>query len=274
MIIEPFCRADIPSFLRLAGEEQWIAEPWEFDFLLTSFPEGCFCVRDQEGNGIAFVTSLLHERSGWIGNLIVAEQFRGHGIGEALFRNSLDALITTGAETFWLTASKQGKSLYEKHGFSRIDTIVRWSGNVRKRNGADATKEGAEKVPASVNCVDYLAWGDRRDALLAVIADRGRILFQESGFMVVQPYGDARQFGPFSALDIGTAEHLFETALGLVPYGTKMYLDAPVSNRAALRLFNHRRMRITGTTELMYAGKRPDYRPEMLYGLATMGSCG
>jgi hypothetical protein len=33
-------------------------------------------------------------------------------------------------------------------------------------------------------------------------------------------------------------------------------------------------MRVTGSTELMYAGVKPDYRPEMLYGLATMGSCG
>jgi GNAT superfamily N-acetyltransferase len=274
MRIEPFCEGDIPAFLRLAAEEQWVAEPWEFAFHLTSFPQGCFCVRDSEGAGIAFVTSLRHEQSGWIGNLIVTEQLRGRGIGEALFRKSLDALGDAGAETFWLTASQQGKSLYEKNGFSRIDTIVRWSGCGRKRNEGDAMEEVPGNSASSVSGIDYRAWGDRRDALLAATVGRGQLLLQESGFLVIQPCGDAWQFGPFSALDTSTAEHIFETALCSVPYGTKIYLDAPASNRAALRLFNRRRMRIAGITELMYAGKRPDYRPEMLYGLATMGSCG
>ena len=274
MKIEPFGRGDIPAFLRLAGNEGWVAESWEFEFLLSTFPEGCFCVRDQDGSGIAFVTSLRHDRSGWIGNLIVAEQFRGQGIGEALLMSSMHALQAAGAETFWLTASKQGKSLYEKHGFSSIDTIVRWSGSGKKRRETRAADEESGNTAVSVSGIDCRTWGDRRDALLAATVGRGRLLLQESGFMVIQPCGDARQFGPFSALDTATAERIFESALGSVPYGTRFCLDAPASNRAALRLFNRKRMRITGANELMYAGKMPDYRPEMLYGLATMGSCG
>ena len=51
-----------------------MAEAWEFEFLLEVFPQGCFCIRDDSGKGIAFVTSIRHGRSGWIGNLIVAER--------------------------------------------------------------------------------------------------------------------------------------------------------------------------------------------------------
>ena len=104
--------------------------------------------------------------------------------------------------------------------------------------------------------------------------DRGRVVSEESGFIVVQLCGEALQFGPFSARDSGTAEVLFETALHTIPIGKKLFLDAPVSNRSALRMFNRKGMRIAGRNELMYAGVKPDYRPEMLYGLATMGSCG
>jgi hypothetical protein len=75
-------------------------------------------------------------------------------------------------------------------------------------------------------------------------------------------------------LDSDTAECLLDAALHRIPLGSKIYLDSPASNRAALRMFNRRRLRIAGTTELMYAGLCPDYRPELLYGLATMGSCG
>jgi hypothetical protein len=39
-------------------------------------------------------------------------------------------------------------------------------------------------------------------------------------------------------------------------------------------MFTDRQFAVSGTTELMYAGARPDYRPELIYGLATMGSCG
>jgi Acetyltransferase (GNAT) domain len=183
-------------------------------------------------------------------------------------------LREAGAETLWLTASKQGKSLYEKHGFTRIDTIVRWTGFGRQRHSDHDPKTDSAVTTSSASGIDNQAWGDRRDTLLAATVGRGKLLIEESGFLVIQPCGDAMQFGPFSALDNSTAEHLFDAALHTISLGTKVFLDAPASNRAALRLFNRRRMRITGTNELMYAGIKPEYRPELLYGLATMGSCG
>ncbi len=274
MNIEPFRTENIAPFLRLAASEKWVADTWEFEFLLSKFPQGCLAARGDDGETAGFVTSLCHERSGWIGNLIVAEQFRGKGIGETLFRKAMEALREAGAETFWLTASKQGKSLYEKHGFSCIDTIVRWTGIGRQRHAENDPITDSVITTPSVSGIDNQAWGDRRDALLAATVGRGKLLIEESGFLVIRPCGDAMQFGPFSALDNGTAEHLFDAALHTIPLGTKVCLDAPASNRAALGLLNRRRMRIAGTNELMYAGIKPEYRPELLYGLATMGSCG
>lgn len=274
MTIEPFRTDDIATFLELANAEGWVAEQWEFDFLLTAFPQGCFCARDSAGKGIAFVTSLRHGRSGWIGNLIVAPDYRGKGVGETLFIRSLEALGEAGVETFWLTASKLGKSLYEKHGFTTIDTIIRWTGFGRQHHGAHNHETDNDKTATSVSTIDYQAWGDRRDALLAATAGRGRLLLRESGFLVIQPCEGAMQFGPFSALDSATAEQILDTALRTVPHDMKIYLDSPASNRGALRHLNRRRMRISGSNELMYAGVKPEYRPELMYGLATMGSCG
>jgi hypothetical protein len=96
----------------------------------------------------------------------------------------------------------------------------------------------------------------------------------DAGFVVIQPTGAAQQLGPFSALDSGTAEQLLDDALRTVPMGMKVYSDVPASNRAALRMFNRKQMRIAGSNELMYAGRKPVYRSEYIYGLATMGSCG
>jgi len=274
MTVEPFSADDIPHFLELAAAEGWMAERWEFEFHLKEFSRGCFAARGDNGETAGFVTSLLHLQSGWIGNLIVAEHFRGRGIGGTLFRKALEVLRSAGAHTIWLTASKSGAPLYEKHGFSSIDTIVRWVGTGRQRYGVHDCPGDRNEPNASMSGIDRRAWGDRRDPLLAATIGRGRLLLDESGFAAIQPCGDAMQFGPFTALDHGTAERLFDSALRSMPFGSRFYLDSPASNRAALRMFNRRRLRISGTTKLMYAGRRPDYRPELIYGLATMGSCG
>jgi len=274
MKIEAFRMDDIAYFLKLATAENWVAEAWEPEFLLSEFPQGCFAARDDNGETAGFVTSLRHDQSGWIGNLIVSVEYRGQGIGEGLFSAAFEALRLDGAETFWLTASKSGQRLYKKFGFSSIDTIIRWVGTGRQRHGVHDHNSNRNTCNSSVRGIDCQAWGDRRDALLETTVGRGKLLIEEFGFLVVQPCGDAQQFGPFTALDSGTAERLFDAVFCTIPSGTKVCLDAPASNRAALRLFNQRRMRIAGTNDLMYAGKNPDYRPEYIYGLATMGSCG
>ncbi|MEI6209917.1 MAG: GNAT family N-acetyltransferase [Desulfuromonadales bacterium] len=274
MIIEPFRTNDIAPFLRLAAAENWVAEPWEFVFLLKTFPEGCFCMRNSDGLEVAFVTALRHEKSGWIGNLIVAEEFRGRGFGEAMFRKAQEALHGSGVETLWLTASDSGKALYEKYGFSSIDRIIRWIGTSRTLRAGSTRPVMRAGRSTSVNSFDCKVWGDRRDELLAVTADRGRLLTDESGFVVIQPCGADRQLGPFAACDSVAAERLYHTALNTLEPGSKIYVDAPVSNRAAVRLFTRERMHACSSNELMFAGAVPDYRPELLYGLATMGSCG
>ena len=157
MTIEPFRADDVVAFLKLASEEGWVAEAWEFVFLLAVFPEGCFCVRDCDGKGIAFVTSLHHEKSGWIGNLIVAQEYRGQGLGDALFRQTVEALRAAGVKTFWLTASDSGKALYEKYGFKSIDTVVRWSGAGRRRQVESALRTRSCGSATSVSSIDCQA---------------------------------------------------------------------------------------------------------------------
>ena len=269
MTIEPFRKEDVPCFLGLAATENWVAEPWEFDFLLSSFPAGCFSARDNAGVAVGFVTSLRHDVSGWIGNLIVDQRHRGFGIGEALFLEALGSLRNVGVETFWLTASKMGKSLYERHGFSSTDTIIRWTG----RGGEQVAPSHTAKGECDA-VLDQLGWGDRRDGLLAVTSRRGTILGGDGAFAVIQPCGRAVQLGPFSALSPDRAAGLLDEALNRQPTGIAIYVDTPAQNHAAVTLLRERGFKNNGANLLMYAGVEPDYRPEYVYGLATMGSCG
>jgi GNAT superfamily N-acetyltransferase len=273
--IEPFNADDIPVFLHLAREEQWVAESWEFDFLLNVFPQGCFTARSDSGEQIGFVTALLHGDSGWIGNLVVNRLLRGKGVGEALFRRSMEALMVAGAETLWLTASKSGAPLYEKHGFVSIDTINRWVKPVHKLKQADFITLHSGHLTGVSHDLDTTVWGDRRKALLEVTAERGKVVQNDGGFIVLQPTADAIQLGPFAAANYKSAESLVELAIETVAgTGSKILVDSPESNQEAARLFSCLGMMVAGSSLLMYAGKKPDYRAENLYGLATMGSCG
>lgn len=274
MNIEPFTTADISAFLLLAAAENWVAEAWEFEFLLSRFPQGCFVMRDDCGVAAGYVTALLHGQSGWIGNLVVAPLFRGKGFGEALFSKALDSLWAAGAQTVWLTASTAGMPLYEKHGFTQIDTINRWALRGRGCCGVTLGTLGRFGLAGSSCRLDALAWDDGRKALLDVTAGRGPVLQNESGFVVLQPGMAAVQLGPYAALDHFCAERLFDGITKAVTLGARIIVDVPALNQAAHQLFKRRQMKVVGSNVLMYAGRRADYRPELIYGLATMGSCG
>jgi len=274
MNLIPFDRCMIPGFLQMAREEGWIVARWEFEFLLSVFARGCFCAVPRGGMGVGFVTSLRHERSGWIGNLIVAAGYRGKGVGRMLFNEALESLRSQGAETVWLTASTMGKRLYERHGFRTIDTVNRWKMISTGRRAVVRAVTSPLQALALCLHLDTLAWGDRREGLLQAIMARGEALAANRGHLVMQ-YGEGVvQLGPFAAMDEHKAAELLEHAVSLVPEGVEICLDAPASNSVAERLFTRLGFISSGSTELMYAGRKPDYRPELLFGLATMGSCG
>jgi GNAT superfamily N-acetyltransferase len=274
MTPEPFLTTDIPAFLAAASGENWVVERWELVFLLEAFPAGCRVVRTETGAPCGFVTSCIHHASGWIGNLVVAPEYRGQGVGEQLFCDALRSLCAAEMATVWLTASEAGSGIYKKHGFKTIDTILRWTGF----SGRDGDNGGYEIPPPAENSrafsLDSRAWGDRRELLVSTVMERGTSLIVDDGFITLQPYGDMFQIGPFVALDEQTAGKLLNGALSLAPEGRRICLDAPVSNRAGVNHFSSMSMTVAGSNELMYFGKRPEYHPELLYGLASMGSCG
>lgn len=274
MNLIPFDRCMIPCFLELARADGWVADHWEFEFLLSVSAGGCLCAVSPGGEGVGFVTSLRHDRSGWIGNLIVGEGHRGRGVGRMLFNGALENLRSHGVETVWLTASAMGKKLYERHGFRTIDTVRRWK--MVSCEPRAAVRAVTNPLQALALCLDLdtLAWGDRREGLLQAILARGEAFASDRGHLVVQRGEGGVQVGPFATMDEHRATELLERAVSLVPEGVEIFIDAPASNMMAERLFMDIGFRNTGSTELMYAGQRPEYRPELLFGLATMGSCG
>lgn len=264
----PFRASDIAPFLELATAEGWICGDWELRFLLQTFPQGCLVQWD--GNEAAgYVTSVRHDESGWIGNLLVAPQHRRRGIGMELMRDAIDALLGAGVKTVWLTASSKGVDLYRKLGFVAIDRINRWVGE----GSVVSTPFAAPSVDRSVmGKVDAYGWGDRRDALLQVTSSRGRLFCGDDSFLCTQHWESGMQVGPWGALGDERAVALFDLALGGT--GEPVFLDVPAGNVAAASLLARKGFTIRGNSTLMYLGEVPAYHPQSIYALASMGSMG
>jgi GNAT superfamily N-acetyltransferase len=268
MHVDPFQHDDIEGFLALAAGEGWVCDRWEFDFLLEQFPRGCLTAREG-GEAVGFVTSIKHDVSGWIGNLIVRPGFRERGIGSVLMGNALDVLTEAGAETVWLTASRQGKPIYERLGFSEVDVINRWVGkglwnDVGNRNVGDFS---------AILETDRAGWGDRRESLIAAVLERGRLYIADDAFLVCQTSGGSVQIGPWGGTT-ASAQFLLEKALLEAGKGAKVVLDVPIRNTWLTSLLLGRGFAIGGSTLLMCRGKAPAYAPEFIGALASMGSMG
>ncbi|MBU5637567.1 GNAT family N-acetyltransferase [Geomonas sp. Red69] len=267
-MLSPFLDSDIGHFLAAATSEGWICGKWEMEFLLQTFPQGCLVKRaDSELQG--YITSLRHDKSGWIGNLLVAPESRRGGIGTELMQGALQALLDAGVETVWLTASAKGVELYKKLGFIPVDSINRWVG---EGGGGRSWSPAAPCDTEMIRHVDSAGWGDRRDALLAVTGNRGHVICGNHSFVCIQHWEQGTQLGPWGTLFEGHAAALLESALAAA--GTNVFLDVPAGNLMAAALLTRKGFSIRGSNTLMYLGAKPKYSPHKVFALASMGSMG
>jgi GNAT superfamily N-acetyltransferase len=269
MKIDQFFTGDIETFLHLALSEGWISSKREMVFLLEKFPQGCLTCRDGE-IPVAFITAIKYDSSGWIGNLIVREGYRGRGIGFSLMQRALAILNQAGAQTVWLTASRAGRPIYEKLGFFAIDSVHRWTGE-----GFAAMIEGQTRVPFDeIVLVDIAGWGDRRHSLLESICSNGEVFADKCGFLAVQRLRCGTQLGPWANKGEGDVAQLLDSVVTPAKGKGTLFLDVPGRNVKASSLLESRGFLMAGESTLMYRGAVPCYNPGKIYALASMGSMG
>jgi ribosomal protein S18 acetylase RimI-like enzyme len=268
LVIDQFRHDDIEPLLALAAAEGWVCDRWEFEFLLEQFPTGCLTAR-RKGKPAGYATSIKYDTSGWIGNLIVGGECRGQGVGTLLMERALEALENAGAATVWLTASKEGKPIYERLGFTVIDVINRWAG----QGIWNVSSEPAAGSRDAMLAIDAAGWGDRRDSIIDATVRRGRVYHADGSFLVSQPCSDGIQLGPWGGLD-RRAPALLDDALLEAGKGVKVLLDVPIRNTEQTALLLGKGFSIRGSSLLMYRGTLPAYAPESIYALASMGSMG
>jgi hypothetical protein len=96
----------------------------------------------------------------------------------------------------------------------------------------------------------------------------------EEAFLVQTATDRGQHIGPWGAASPSTAAALLETAMNGEGPPVEIFLDSPERNHAAGEILSERGFAVCGSTLLMCKGRVPQYRPEYVYSLASMGSYG
>ena len=266
--LKQFDREEEELFLQLAAAENWITDRNEFAFLRQHYPQGCLAAK-VDGKTAAFITAIRYTNSAWIGNLIVAPHHRHKGLGLKLMQTVLRRLDADDCSTVWLTASSDGAALYLRLGFTAIDTIRRWRicGSLQTLLSASVDLRYAANL-------DSIGWGDRRTALFSCSNSESAWQLMDGGFLRCLQQEEGLQLGPWGAFNDRVAGKLLAKTLQTVSDSGAIFLDVPEKNPNASRLLQANGFTANGGTLLMYRGKPPEFRPELVFALASMGSYG
>jgi len=262
--------ADWQVFLALAREEGWRVPKNELALFRGLLANSAFVLRRGE-EVLGFVTAVAHQRSGWIGNLIVPRACRGLGCGARLFDHAVAVLERCGVENLWLTASPQGRPLYEKKGFAAVDGIVRWT----LRADGSSLAEGEQVAVDQLLASDAQTWGESRDRLLSPLARTGEVFACGKTVALLQGGEGMQVLGPWISPDLCPRENrrLLLAVLGAAAERTELVTDVLESSplQSLLRAAGFNRQ---GRCELMVRGSAAGVRLSQLVSLASLGSMG
>ena len=265
---------DWPFFQKWVRAEGWRVPARELTLYRQELADSAFVLRDHSGVPLGFVTVCRHQRSAWIGNLIVDPTRRGAGFGRQLFLSAAEDLAGRGAETLWLTASTDGRPLYESCGFREAGRIERWVWQ-----GSDHPAGTVAPLPCGelhrLARADAAAWGDSRVGLLTLLARGGQVLTANDTLALLQGGEDLRILGPWLSADLCPRSNrlVLAAAMDACTGGGELAVDvvggSPVRMLLAAAGFHQ-----TGETVLMVRGGPGPVRLGEIVALASLGSMG
>jgi GNAT superfamily N-acetyltransferase len=267
--------AEWALFLEWAALEGWRVPARELALYRGELAGSAFVLRDGADRPLGFVTVCRHQRSAWIGNLLVAPWGRGRGFGRRLFEHAVACLAERNNATLWLTASPGGAPLYASSGFREVGRIERWVGRGRGATAAAPAAGGLHGGLYSLVKADAAACGDSRAELLTSLACGGRILRSGHSIALVQAGDGLHVIGPWISVDHCPRANrtILTDAVEGCREGDEMAVDlydgAPERTLLAAAGFAQ-----SGETVLMCRGETERTRTGGAVALATLGSMG
>ncbi|WGH79501.1 GNAT family N-acetyltransferase [Jannaschia ovalis] len=140
-------RADLERVLDWAAAEGWNPGLTDAAAFQAADPEGFF-LTEAEGEPVAAISVVNHGPAyAFLGLYLVRPEFRGRGIGHALWRH---AIRHAGDRTIGLDAVPAQQANYAASGFVASTGTTRWVGRIASTRAAGVRPVEAVEIPALV----------------------------------------------------------------------------------------------------------------------------
>lgn len=271
MIIRSPNPADWEKFISFAEDEGWRVPNSELTLFQGPWAEYSHVL--DVGGFCGMVTTASYEKSAWIGNLIVPLSKRGNGYGTHLFKSVLADLIEQGIATVWLTASEQGRSIYEREGFNAVDSVERWVLPPQRR--IVGQKETIYCPDESLMHVDSLVWGESRSPLLYELCNTGKVFSVGGAIALLQQAQDFQVLGPWYShgADSSANQKIIQMIVASRDPSVEIVIDCLTSSQIQT-LCKTVGFQYSGQSTLMVYGDTKDVNLKNLVSLASLGSIG
>ena len=210
---------------------------------------------------------------GFLGFYICRPEFRGQGLGLALWT---EALARSPARTIGLDGVKAQQPNYRKSGFVLAHENIR-HGGPKPEGFARLDPALSPLSPADAPELDRFEQANRlfpapRETFLAAWARHEGLALRRggeiTGYGVIRACHEGFKIGPLFAQDAGDAETILRGLLTRMPEGM-MFLDTPGTNQAAVDLALSLGLRPMFETARMYRGPAPDLDTGKVFGITT-----
>lgn len=273
MTIRKMTPADLKLVLHWAAAESWNPGLEDGSAFWAADPDGFF-VTERDGVPVASISVVnLDQRFAFLGLYICRPEWRGQGVGMALWQH---ALGHAGDRTVGLDGVAAQQANYAKSGFVRTGATRRLEGILDAQPSADIRPAAAADLPALLT-LDERANGYARSAFLTAwiqpLETRRTLVLHApdspAGFATIRRCRTGAKIGPIVAPDAAAALRLIRAAAGLFPDSGPVIVDVPDSNAALGLLLDTAGMVETFATARMYKGAPPP-ATSLLHAPATL----
>jgi ribosomal protein S18 acetylase RimI-like enzyme len=241
-IVRHMQESDLNFAAGCTASEGWITQTrTEFEGFLACDPQGCF-VAEVGGQRVGICVATPYGKAGFIGELIVAQEWRGRGIGRHLMERAIGHLHDRGVERVFLDGVPLAVPLYERLGFRKAARSLRFAGSMTGSAHRDVRPMNAQDLPAVLK-LDHEAFGADRGFFL-----RRRLSLHPELAQVLQCHGQLVGFilgrrgpdwvagGPWVlGPTVEHPEHLLES-LALAVEGIAMEVGVLETNTPAIQI--------------------------------------
>ncbi|AZQ69376.1 GNAT family N-acetyltransferase [Silicimonas algicola] len=263
---------EVRAMLDWAEAEGWNPGLDDAEAFLAADPSGFFLAQ-VDGAPVAAISVVNHSDAfAFLGLYICRKDFRGQGIGFALWKHALEH---AGSRTVGLDGVAAQEANYAKSGFVRSGATVRYEGCIEPLD-AVTVRDLRPTDLAAILTLDADANGYSRTAFLAawltptdlrksVVLSSGAAL---RGFATIRRCHAGVKIGPIVAPDPEAAFALMRAVLLRLP-STRVIADVPSGNTAFSTLLTREGFSETFATARMYRGRDP-VESDALRAIATM----